>query len=76
MLLDEATSALDSITESEISDSLLDLREKASIVVIAHRLSTIKSADKIIYLKDGKLIAEGTFKYLKQKGHEKRFLRK
>jgi ABC-type multidrug transport system fused ATPase/permease subunit len=67
IILDEATSALDSITESEISDSLLDLREKASIVVIAHRLSTIKSADKIIYLKDGKLIAEGTFKYLKQK---------
>jgi ABC-type multidrug transport system fused ATPase/permease subunit len=38
-----------------------------TIVLIAHRLSTVQNADKIIYLKDGVVAAEGTFKELKKK---------
>jgi ABC-type multidrug transport system fused ATPase/permease subunit len=37
-----------------------------TIVLIAHRLSTVKSADKIIYLNQGRVVAEGTFKQLQE----------
>jgi len=38
-----------------------------TIVLIAHRLSTVKNADKIVYLDEGRVVAEGTFKELQKK---------
>ncbi|MEY4714529.1 MAG: hypothetical protein RIQ37_859 [Actinomycetota bacterium] len=67
LFLDEATSALDASTESQIAKMLDSLRGEMTIVLIAHRLSTVQNADKIIYLKDGVVEAEGTFKELKKK---------
>jgi ABC-type bacteriocin/lantibiotic exporter with double-glycine peptidase domain len=61
LILDEATSALDPETESMISSTLMDLRGKCTILAIAHRLSTIKNADRIIYLRDGKLVQIGDY---------------
>jgi ABC-type multidrug transport system fused ATPase/permease subunit len=66
LFLDEATSSLDAKTESQISAVLDQLRGKMTIVLIAHRLSTVKSADKIIYLNQGRVVAEGTFKQLQE----------
>ena len=60
MVMDEPTSALDAITEQVLANSLKQLRDKITLVVVAHRLSTITTADKIIYLSDGKILAEGT----------------
>jgi NHLM bacteriocin system ABC transporter ATP-binding protein len=59
---DEATSALDNRTQAIVSESLNQLN--ATRVVIAHRLSTIKDADKIIVLKDGVLVEQGSFSEL------------
>lgn len=56
LILDEATSALDLKTEDEICNVLDSLKGKKTIIVIAHRLSTIKSADKLLYLENGKII--------------------
>ena len=64
LLFDEATSALDNKTQSEIKAVLDDLKKDHTLVVVAHRLSTIIDADKIIFLKNGKIIAEGTHKEL------------
>lgn len=61
LVLDEATSSLDGRTESEVSDAILALRGKITIVLIAHRLSTVLRADKLIYLQDGKILSVGTF---------------
>jgi len=66
LILDEATSALDSITENEISITLQGLKGEVSLVVIAHRLSTVKTADKIIYLNRGRVIAQGKFEEVRQ----------
>ena len=61
LVLDEATSALDGHTEALISDSILNLSGEVTVLVIAHRLSTIKSVDKIVFMKEGKIIAIDNF---------------
>ena len=59
-ILDEATSSLDSHSEFLIQDALDNLMRGCTTIVIAHRLSTIKKMDRIIAIKDGKIIEEGT----------------
>lgn len=67
LFLDEATSALDAETEAEITKVLRSLKNEMTVVLIAHRLSTVMHADKIVYLAQGKIVAEGTFGELKSK---------
>jgi ATP-binding cassette, subfamily B, heavy metal transporter len=59
LVLDEATSSLDSETEHEIQRDLFRLMENRTSIIIAHRLSTIMRADRIIVMKNGKIIQEG-----------------
>ena len=61
LILDEATSALDSETESAITESLALLQGKVTVIVIAHRLSTVRSADRVLYIEGGEILADGTF---------------
>ena len=61
IFLDEATSNLDAQTENKVSDAILKVRNRASILMIAHRLSTVVNADKVIYLDNGEIRAKGTF---------------
>lgn len=61
LLLDEATSALDNDTERRISETITNLRGKVTIVLVAHRLSTVRHCDTIVFLRDGKVAATGTF---------------
>lgn len=60
LILDEATSALDSESEALIQKSLETLMENRTSIVIAHRLSTIAKLDRIIVLKDGKIVEDGS----------------
>ena len=61
LVLDEATSALDGETELGITDSILSLHGKTTVIMIAHRLSTIRNSDVVFYLDKGKILATGTF---------------
>lgn len=65
LVLDEATSALDATTEGKLTSYLNSLKGSLTMVVIAHRLSTVKNADKVIYLKSGKVLGEGRFDELR-----------
>lgn len=65
LVLDEATSALDSETELNISDAILNLKGKTTVILIAHRLSSIRSCDQIFYIEDGEIKSSGTFNQLK-----------
>ncbi|QKY68908.1 thiol reductant ABC exporter subunit CydD [Lentibacillus sp. CBA3610] len=60
ILFDEPTTGLDLYTEKILQQSIKQLAEKATVITVAHRLHTIKHADNILFLEDGKLMAEGT----------------
>ncbi len=69
LVLDEATSALDSESEKLIQDALKALMAERTSLVIAHRLSTVCELDRIIVLKTGKIVEEGSHKaLLKRRG--------
>ena len=59
ILFDEATSALDNETQTKIQEAIENMKGEYTILIIAHRLSTIKNADRILYLEDGMIKAEG-----------------
>jgi len=61
LVLDEATSALDGQTELEVSEAINNLKGFVTVVLIAHRLSTVRSADQVVYMNNGKILARGTF---------------
>lgn len=60
LILDEATSNVDTVTEARIQAAMDNVIAGRTSFVIAHRLKTILGADKIVVLKDGKVIEEGT----------------
>ncbi|KAF2451027.1 leptomycin B resistance protein pmd1 [Karstenula rhodostoma CBS 690.94] len=60
LILDEATSAIDVRTERIVQEALDRVSKNRTTIVIAHRLSTIKRADKIIVMRQGKLVEQGT----------------
>ncbi|MFC1685438.1 ABC transporter ATP-binding protein [Nanoarchaeota archaeon] len=64
LILDEATSQLDSKTEKSIQENLNKYMKDKTLLVIAHRLSTLKNVDKIIFIEEGKIIEQGSFKDL------------
>jgi len=66
LILDEATASVDSHTEGKIQLALARLLAGRTAIVIAHRLATIRNADRILVLRDGRLIEEGTHQALSQ----------
>ncbi|MFV1948992.1 MAG: ABC transporter ATP-binding protein [Anaerolineales bacterium] len=67
-ILDEATASIDPFTERQIQQALDMILQDSTSILIAHRLSTVKSADRIIVLKEGKVIEEGRHESLLEKG--------
>ena len=59
LVFDEATSALDNETELATIEAIEGLNKDLTIIMIAHRLSTLRNCDRIINLKNGKIISQG-----------------
>lgn len=74
LILDEATSALDSKNEIMIQKSLKNVMKGKTALVIAHRLSTLRNMDRIVVIRNGKLVESGTHKQLLRKKGEYRKL--
>ena len=64
LILDEATSSVDTRTEILIQKAMDNLMEGRTSFVIAHRLSTIRNADKILVMKDGDIVEQGSHEEL------------
>ena len=67
-ILDEATANIDPFTEYQIQQALRLILDEATSILIAHRLSTVKAADRIIVLRQGKIIEEGDHAALMARG--------
>ena len=59
VLLDDATSAVDPSTEEEIREAMRELCRGRTTFLVAHRAATIRSADQILVMQEGKLVAQG-----------------
>jgi ATP-binding cassette, subfamily B, bacterial len=70
LVLDEATSAVDVQTEREIQRALDNVVAGRTTIAIAHRLSTLAKADRLLVLKDGKVVESGTHLELMARGGE------
>ncbi|NMG09357.1 ABC transporter ATP-binding protein [Brasilonema sp. UFV-L1] len=68
LILDEATASLDVGTEALIQEALNQLLAARTAIIIAHRLSTIRNVDRILVLKRGELIEQGSHEELLQQG--------
>jgi ATP-binding cassette subfamily B protein len=68
IILDEATSALDTESEMEIQRSLVRLMRGRTVIAVAHRLSTLTAFDRIIVLKGGQIVEDGSAAELRQRG--------
>ena len=66
LMFDEATSALDNVTQKIVSDTLESL--KCTRLVIAHRLSTIRACSRIVVLDGGRIVEDGTYDELVERG--------
>ncbi|SFV80925.1 Lipid A export ATP-binding/permease protein MsbA [hydrothermal vent metagenome] len=64
LILDEATSALDSATEKQVQQAIDEMQKDRTTIIIAHRLSTVQKADRIIVLRRGEIIEQGSHQEL------------
>ena len=68
LVLDEATSSIDSRTERLVQQAMAEIMEGRTSFVIAHRLSTIRDADRILVVRDGAVVEQGTHARLLAEG--------
>ena len=68
LILDEATSSIDTRTETKIQSAFSKMMDGRTTFVVAHRLSTIKNSDIILFVKDGKIVEQGSHDNLLQQG--------
>lgn len=68
LILDEATSALDAETERMVTDAVAAFRGRMTVVMIAHRLSSVRIADSICVMEAGRIVEQGSWDELMQRG--------
>jgi ATP-binding cassette subfamily B protein len=64
LLFDDCLSAVDTETEEQILNNLLQISKEKTTIIVSHRVSSAKNADKIIIIKEGQIIQEGSHNQL------------
>jgi ATP-binding cassette, subfamily B, bacterial PglK len=68
LVFDEATSALDNATEQSVMEAIEGLDRKLTVLIIAHRLTTVQHCDSIVELENGRVVAQGTYQEVLERG--------
>jgi subfamily B ATP-binding cassette protein MsbA len=68
LVLDEATSALDSVVEQRVARAIQQRAQGRTLIIIAHRLSTVRHSDLILVMHDGRVVEQGSWDQLLQRG--------
>jgi ABC-type multidrug transport system fused ATPase/permease subunit len=72
IILDDSVSAVDSETEEKIGKAIENVLQKRTTIIITHRLNAIRSADKILVLKEGRIVAQGDHQDLLRRSEDYR----
>ncbi|MFC4779029.1 ABC transporter ATP-binding protein [Paenibacillus sp. GCM10023252] len=64
LILDDSVSAVDAVTETDIMETIRDIRQGKTTIIIAHRISALKHSNEIIVLDEGKIVQRGTHESL------------
>jgi ATP-binding cassette, subfamily B, bacterial len=64
VILDEATSAMDNITEENVMNNVMNLLKSKTIIAIAHRLNSVRNFQRIVVLREGRIVGEDDFNEL------------
>lgn len=67
IIFDEATSALDSASEKKVQEATSNMMKNCTTFLVAHRLSTIQNADRIVAMKEGRIVEVGSYEELMEK---------
>ena len=70
LVLDEATSALDNETERRLTETVQSLRGDVTMIIVAHRLSTVRDCDHLLFMRGGRVVAQGTFEEVREANTE------
>ena len=70
LILDEATNLLDFRTEDSLVNNLIKEKEDKAIIVVTHGIHNLKKFDNIVYIEDGRIVAEGNFETLKKESNK------
>ena len=77
LIMDESTNSLDHESESKINETINNLKKNTCIIVISHKIQNLKNADKIIFMKSGKIVEQDSWENLiKYKGQFYNFIKK
>ena len=69
-IMDEPSAALDPLAEEKIYSDIMEEAKEKTVIFISHRLSSVKLVDRILFMKDGQIVEEGTHDILMAKGGE------
>ena len=77
LIMDESTNSLDHESESKINETINNLKKNTCVIVISHKIQNLKNADKIIFMKSGKVLEQDSWENLiKYKGQFYNFIKK
>ena len=74
LVFDEATSALDALSEKEVLNTILRIRQNRTLLMISHRLASVRNADIILVMSNGRVVEYGTHEQLMDKKGLYRFM--
>ena len=70
LIMDESTSSLDHLSELKINETIEALKRNTCVIVVSHKIQNLKNADKIILMKDGKILEQDNWgELINQQGH-------